>query len=187
MSALQSAMELARAALAPAADGYFVRVAQAGPLLVTDAPRRERTPGAARTALERAGFHPIEDGVLLRFGLPETAYVLLPAAPPPGGSWNADAWREQALCRRLLLCAATPGPVEPEGRALVDSLLRALSRRQRESALRAFAREAAAARRQGWNRALRLCGVYLCEALHGCGVPQGHAFHATLSKEVIRL
>lgn len=184
MSALQSALSLARAALYPETDGCFVRVAQAGPLFVTDAARRERAPGAAYRALVQAGFTPIENGGLLRFGLPDAAYVLA-RVDVPRGPWDEGAWREQALCRRLLLCAAPPGPVAPGERALVDSLLRALSRAQRGSALRAFAQEAAAAKRQGWNRALRLCGLYLCEALSECGVPQGRALQTTFSEEVI--
>ena len=59
MSALSQYRAQARLALEPvlSGGGCFVRVAQAGPLLVTDALRRAPAPARIQQALNAAGFN----------------------------------------------------------------------------------------------------------------------------------
>ncbi len=179
MSALSQYRAQARLALEPvlSGGGCFVRVAQAGPLLVTDALRRAPDPALILQALMAAGFHPspAPEG-LLSIGLPDAAYAIPDGSVPGPGDWDAQAFARQALCRQLLCLKAPPGPVEPEGRPLVDAALRALDRaRDRAKAPAGVAAQAAVAHRRGARRALYLCGLYLAMDLAegGIGVPEG--------------
>lgn len=165
----------AREALIPALGGRgcFVRVTREGPLFLTDAPRRTETPEALNRALEAAGFRPAggREG-MLHFGLPDAAYAIPEDAAPNAGLWNQAAWRRQSLCRQLLLFRQPGGPVEAQGRPLVDGMLRFLAG---VGTLEGFLQQAAAAQRRAHRRALYLCGLYLLNDLagDGIGVPAG--------------
>ena len=156
--------------------GCFVRVAQEGPLLFTDALRHATDPAHALQALKAAGFHPsLPAGGLLSIDLPDAAYAIPGSVHLMPGGWDAQAFERQALCRQLLCFQAAPGPVEPEGRTLINAALRALEMPGYAEAPVGVAARAAAAQRQGIRRALYLCGLYLAMNLAegGIGVPQG--------------
>lgn len=157
--------------------GCFVRVTREGPIFLTDAARRTQAPDALVRALEAAGFRPAgRRGGMLLFGLPDAAYAIPEGAEANTGPWNQTAWRRQSLCRQLLLFRQPGGPVEAQGRPLVDAMLRFLTG---AGTLEFFLQQAAAAQRQGLRGALYLCGLYLSNDLAGDGIGAPEGANAT--------